>query len=223
MKVCWKCGKENPTRKFDLFERDSLSKTAFCLTDIHQREYCEDCFSELSKEKSQDQLTYTMLKSKLMFERAIKMLERQNIEIYDYKDAIDAVQEFAQEKPEKFQSSHEMIAAIILADNEMKVQIQHKIGKYRVDFCIPQLKVILEIDGYLHEFKPRADKSRDVEIRKLLGTDWETVRIPTKYLEQKAELLVEAIKSMKTEMQKVRKENYGLLPDWFSKKTKTKG
>jgi very-short-patch-repair endonuclease len=221
-KTCWKCGKQNPTMHFDLFELEQHGENLVSHNDIHQREYCEDCFKEVSEQYYSKKAEYIRLKHYLMFERAIRMFERQNADAYEYKQAIEAVQEFSSEHPEKFESSHEILAAIILVYNEIAAHVQYNVGKYRVDFCIPQLKIILEIDGYMHEYKPKHDNNRDIDIRNILGKDWETIRIPTKYIEKNAELLVEAIKTMKSEIQKIRADNYGMIPEWFSKRNKAK-
>lgn len=221
-KKCWNCGAENPTHHFDICEHEKVSEEtgAFFKIDMHQREYCENCFKAVSEKYWENRKEYVRLKSVLMFERAVRILEKQSIEIYDYQEAIKAVEEYVLEYPEKFQSAHEIIVAIIFVDNEIEVTTQFKVGKYKVDFYVPKLKMILEVDGYMHEFREHADNRRDNEIRSILGKDWETVRIPTKYIEQNAELLVEAARSLKAEMQKLRKENFGALPEWYSKRTK---
>lgn len=54
-------------------------------------------------------------------------------------------------------------------------------------------------------------------IRSELGKEIEIVRISTKYIEQNAELLVEAIKSIRAERQKIRRQNYGILPEWYKR------
>ena len=100
------------------------------------------------------------------------------------------------EKPDKFDSAYEVVAAIILVDNEIACELQHKIGKYQCDFFIPSMKVILEIDGDRHKYNQKHDTKRDAEIMRTIGRDWNIVRIKTTYLDQKADLLVEAIKSI---------------------------
>ena len=128
-----------------------------------------------------------------MFERAVRIMERQPIDIYEYKDAILAVEEFAKEHPDKFDSSYEMVAAIILVDNEISCKMQHKIGRYQCDFYIPSMKVVLEIDGDRHKHRVGYDSVRDEAIKKELGHGWEVVHVKTEYLDSKAEMLIEAI------------------------------
>ena len=66
--------------------------------------------------------------------------------------------------------------------------------------------MVFEVDGFLHEKNLYADNERDKEIRKILGADWEVVRIKTKYLEQNAEMLVEAIKAVRDEKKRLRQK-----------------
>lgn len=219
-RTCWECGRKEAKEHFNLFSQEGDMRFPI-LKDIHQREYCEECFQRIAEEQAKDKTDYIRLKQKLMFERALVMFERQGADIYEYREAISAVQEHVAKNPEKYQSSHEILTAIVLVENELQVKVQCPIGQYRVDFLIPRLKVVLEIDGYMHDYRTGYDSNRDIAIRQALGKDWETVRIPTKYIEQNAELLVEAIKTMKADIQRVRSENHGLLPGWYSKRSRS--
>lgn len=213
-KKCWCCGK--PATEFPPIYYMTYGGTV--REEKHQRGYCKDCFNEYQQEVKEKKQQYIRLKKELMLERAIKSLERQKLDIYDYEEAIKAVQEFIEEKPEKVESSEEIIAAIILAHNRISITLQRKIGKYTVDFFIPSLKIVLEVDGERHKSKLYYDNERDIEIRKMLGASWEIVRIKTDYLDENAPALVEAIKAVKAEKQKLRSQNNGFLPDWYSKR-----
>lgn len=183
-----------------------------------RRMFCEKCeekyFSELEKKREE----YAKLRKTLMLERAVRTLEKQELDIYQMKDIIDQMQDFVIESPEKFDSSHEMIAAIILVDNGIKATIGYKIGKYRADFYIPSEKIVLEIDGSLHKNNLFRDNKRDIDIRDILGKDWEVVRIGTEYLESNAKMLVEAMRGIRDEKKKIRKQHYGALPEWYSRR-----
>ena len=203
---CWSCGKES----------DAPREWKYS----YKREYCPECRKKHDEEYSHTVKQYVCLKSKIMVERAIKSLERQNINIYDYREAIDAVKEYSSEKPDKFMSSQEIIAAIILIDNEIAIKPQYKIKNYQVDFAIPSLKIILEIDGYMHNYSQLKDSKRDIDLRMVLGKEWEVVRIPTKYIDENAEMLVEAMKAVKAEKQKIRAQYSGTIPEWYSKQAK---
>lgn len=204
MPKCWRCGKPNAENSF--WEASGI------------RKYCYDCYLLERKERKNRIYEYLRLKRELMLERAIKILEKQKLDIYEYKEPIEVVADFMREKPEKLQSADEVVAAVILVDNEIPAKLQYPIGEYKVDFYLPTLKIVLEIDGFLHEKNLYADNERDKDIRKILGADWEIVRIKTKYIEQNAELLVEAIKAVRDEKKKLRRKNNGFLPDWYSKR-----
>ena len=78
--------------------------------------------------------------------------------------------------------------------------------------------VCLEIDGGYHETKRISDSKRDIEIRKLLGDEWEIIRIKTNYLEKDPEKLLDAIDALYAEKKKLRKQNNGIIPEHFSKR-----
>jgi hypothetical protein len=51
-----------------------------------------------------------------MLERAVRILEKQALDIYQYKDIIEDFEQYVTENPEKFDSAHEMIAAMMLVE-----------------------------------------------------------------------------------------------------------
>ena len=185
-----------------------------------KRAFCEECKKENEDEYKSDLDEYLRLKNKLMINRAIRKFENQPVDIYKYKDAINVVAEYAEKNREKFMSSDEMLAAIVLIHHRIQTKVQYKIKNHQVDFLLPGLKVALEIDGYMHGHSQLSDSRRDIEMRSELGDDWEVVRIPTKYLEQNAIKLPDAIRVIKEEKQKIRKENAGIIPEWYSKREK---
>ena len=202
MQKCWICGKPGIAHR-------NIGTWDFCrfpFEDKVQRCYCDSCFTETMEQYKRDVAEYTRLKKKLMFERAVRLLERQSLELYDYQEAIQAVGEYSAEHPDKFDSAYEMIAAIILIDNEIPCELQYKVGRYQCDFRLPTLKVILEVDGDRHKHRKQFDEERDKEILQELGPCWEVVRIKTDYLEQKADLLVEAIKAIVEDRKRKRKK-----------------
>lgn len=201
---CWRCG------------IPVVSYTSYPIL----RVFCPDCKNEYQEEKERILKEYVQLKIRVMHERALRILEKQEAHLFKYREASQAVLEFALSNPDKFQSSHEMIAAMELIRNEIKVKIQQKIENHRVDFVIPDMKVVLEIDGYMHDFKKVKDSKRDLKIRRILGPEWEVIRIPTKYIEQNASALIKAIRELYNFKQKVRKQNNGIIPDWYSDREK---
>lgn len=193
---CWECGKSGEKRRNIGEQTKGRLRMLIPFDEKAQRCYCEECFDKVTKQYQRDMSEYVRLKKKLMFERAVRILERQKLDIYDYQEAIQAVGEFAEAQPDKFDSSHEMVAAIVLIQNEIECHLQYKVGRYQCDFCLPGLQVILEIDGERHKANKKYDTERDMEIRAELGAGWQIVRIKTDYLEENAKLLPEAIESV---------------------------
>lgn len=227
MPICWECGKEATEFPNVLFVDDTYYLDRETAGEVHssryietktQRGYCADCLNAYRERRAKEKAEYVRLKKELMFERAIRVLEKQNIDIYQFREAAFAVLGFARENPNKFSSAYEMIAAMVLINNRIKVKTQFKVAEYRVDFLLPELKVALEIDGGMHEYKLYKDNERDIKIRSVLGNEWEIVRIKAEYIEENAKRLVDAIKAIRNEKKKIRSENFGLLPEWYSKR-----
>lgn len=211
---CWVCGA--PATQFQtVFKFDKYRAERY---ERKQRGYCDKCYENFTQDLKDSKEQYVRLRKKLMYERAVKSLERQNIDIYDYEDALKAVEEYSQEFPEKFDSSEEMIAAAILIQDQIPITIGKQIGKYTVDIEIPDMLVLLEIDGQTHSGKLYYDNERDKELRATLGAKWEVVRIKTDYINQNAKMLVEAIESIYDEKKKLREQYNGFLPDWYSRR-----
>ncbi|MFT8937422.1 hypothetical protein [Liquorilactobacillus sp.] len=207
--TCWYCGCEMISES----EKASL------------RPFHTEC--QIKFEKDQDELRtkYVKLKSEVMFQRALREMERQDeVFMSNYYDEAQLVHEMSQNNPFKFQSSDEMMAAIELVRKRVHTKAQFKIRKRRVDFLLPDLKVALEIDGALHRFKIGKDSEREIEImnnlKKDFGGNWEVIRIPTDLIEKNLTRLVPAIKALYNKRQKLRKENGGFLPSYWSRTNK---
>lgn len=193
MKVkCWICG--SPDVVGHLTVKDGSFVEA-----QHQerwRCYCKECKKKTETEYDALKEEYVRLKKEVMFENAIETLEGQSINIYDYREAIDAVHDYIRSNPDKFDSSYEVIAAIVLIHNKVQCKPQAAIGRYRVDFMLPDEYVILEIDGERHKNNKYRDSERDRAIKEELGEFWEIIRIDTELLKTNAKELVRAIRKI---------------------------
>lgn len=193
MKIqCWNCGKTVTGYNEHKEELANLNipetKKVYC------RFYCDECKDKLEKEDKELRELYIRLKKREMFVRACNALENQFTDMYAYKAAIDKIQRYTEEYPDMFDSSYEILAAIVLVHNNIKASMQFRIGRYQVDFLLPELKIVLEIDGYRHQYKKTHDRKRDEIIKKVLGEEWEIIRINTDYLDKNAKKLPEALK-----------------------------
>jgi very-short-patch-repair endonuclease len=205
---CWTCGKltEIKPRRWPSFEEymkwndiDGFRQDRFSaerkFDASYDRVFCDECFDAYCEKRKQDLKEYSKYRSMVMYERALRYMERsKTIFVNDYREAAEAVLE-KQLNDFSFGSSYEMIAAMVLIDERYKIKPQAKVGKYHVDFLIPELKVVLEIDGHMHKYNKKQDSKRDQDIRQLLP-GWNIVRIKTKYIERNPSMLLQAIRGI---------------------------
>ena len=186
---CWICGKEA-----ELARRDLKSGNQKPLNPKENvRCYCRECLDAERAKEADETNEYVRLKKRKMFRLALDKLESQSADMYEYKEAIEVVGDALADDLDKFDSSYEMLAAIILVQNRMYAKTQYKIGDYQVDFYLPDECVVLEIDGDRHRHRRDYDSIRDEYIRRTLGRPWEVVRIPTELLDKSAVRLPEMI------------------------------
>lgn len=180
------------------------------------RMFCEVCKDIYLTEKEENLARYVELKIELMYERALRNMEKQGMPMSVYKEAAESVHEFAKEDSTKFDSTPEMMAAIELIHNRIPIKLQYPIQRYRVDIIIPSMKVALEIDGHTHKYNVLKDSIRDTNLIEEFGIGWEVVRIPVKHIESNLRKLIPAIKAVYQEKQKLRRNNNGFIPKHFS-------
>ena len=185
---CWVCGKPaTTTRPIDDMglEIPELS--------TYRRCYCDECMSKAYQTEAEERRQFAKLRKREMLRKACRILENQNTDMYEYKEAIEVVTDFIEANVDKIDSSYEAVAAIVLVHNRIHAKMQYKVGKYQVDFLLPDLMVVLEIDGERHKHKKEYDRMRDRRIREILGEEWQIVRIDTDNLDKNAKKLPEAI------------------------------
>jgi len=203
MKIkCWECGKiVEKTYKYSEIPSDIVIPEEFMPKTTGEpsqwyRCYCDECGKRVLEEEKRDIQEYIRLKKVGMYRKALRILEKQETDMYDYKEAIDVVKNFLDAHPDKFDSSYEIIAAIVLVKNRISTKMQYKIGRYQVDFLLPEYFVVLEIDGVHHKLHKKSDSNRDAFIKRKLGIPWEIIRIKTDYLDMNARALPQAIEEV---------------------------
>ena len=193
---CWGCGK-----KITYYDEPN------------ERVYCKKCKQEHFKEIRELKKQEEEIHKKLMLERAMKIIEASNDYSHEYIDSFNELKVGNY----NFDSSHEAIVAMVLINNNYEFESNKKIGKYYIDFYIPEEKICLEIDGERHKNNQIYDKTRDIKVRETLGSDWETVRIPTEYVEKNPGRVIDAMLDLKAMLIDLRKK-YGYIPDYFSER-----
>jgi very-short-patch-repair endonuclease len=205
---CWICGK-------DIVE-------SFGAMDIMSGRFCKEHWREHQKQYKQTVTEYLKLKTQIMFERAIRLLENTGINMTDIKREAQAVQKHSVDSPESYKSSQEMVTAVIMLKAGYDFELNYKIGKYIVDMYLPDLKLIVEVDGERHDNRQLQDSKRDTELRRLLGDEWEVIRIPTQYIEQNPSKIPDAVIALAKQKRDLRKKNGGFLPNSYSKREQAK-
>lgn len=202
--ICWYCGKEIELEY-----------------EPQRRVFCTECFEKFQKEHEEKVQKYIKLKEEVMYDTALRNMEKAGLYMYEYQESARKMKELMEEKTGVFRSSDELITAIVLDEYNYDFKINYRVDKYYVDFYIPELKVCLEVDGRLHEYSVKKDSIRDIDIRNYLGLDWEILRIPTKYIEKDPSKIPDILIKMRKEKRKIRKENRGILPEHYSKRERS--
>lgn len=201
---CWMCGTVIP--------KDQFYKCG--------RRFCEKCETTHLEKYKGIVNEYAMIKNRVMFERAMRMMEKAGCEMTKYKRYAKAVERHSAENPELYRSSDEMVAAVVLLEAGYDFDMNKTVGKYKVDIFIPSIYVCLEIDGDRHKYSKKEDGQRDLEIRHNLGSKWEIVRVSTKRLEKDPQKLIEAIQGIYSLKKETRAANGGILTEQYSRTVK---
>ena len=191
---------------------------SFGVMDIMSGRFCLEHYREHNKDYKGVLDDYLKLKNKVMFERAMRIMERAGVSMTRYERFAKAVERHSAENPDQYKSADEIVAAVIMLETGTDFEMNYKIGSYIADMYIPDLMLIVEIDGELHEGKELKDSNRDIKLRQMLGDEWEVIRIPTKHIEENPTRIPDAIKALAKQKRTLRKRNGGFLPNSYSKR-----
>jgi len=185
---------------------------------IAGRKYtCQEC--KLEKKladkqlKNEDMLPVKQKKLEIAIKRIRKIAD---IEKYDH--AIKVV-ESKLETHGWFDSTEEIMVALELIRKKIKARHQVKMGtRYRADFVLPEMKIVLEVDGKIFHAgeRKKRERLRDDLILLALGPEWEVVRITDDLINQDITKLLPAINKLVAKRKWMRKENNGEIPRWYS-------
>ena len=118
----------------------------------------------------------------------------------------------------KFSSLPEAIVAIQLEHQKINYETQKEIGGKRVDFYLPDLKIILEIDGELYHKDDDEVFLRDRKIMRIIGEKWEIIHINSDYVPRYTWNLKEALPFIISERNEQQIFRDSRLDDYFLEK-----
>ena len=154
---------------------------------------CDACKKEAVAQKRAEQAVGKRSAKEKRLDAAIKRISKV-ADITLYEKGIHYVQEHL-DKPYWFGSTEEIMVALELMRRGVKAHHQVKIFEYRVDFLLPELKVVLEVDGRIYhgKDKDRQQQTRDDVICWKLGNDWQVIRIDTENINKNVTRLMKGI------------------------------
>lgn len=124
------------------------------------------------------------------FNRALDQIQSQVNDFSIYEKAIAG----ARKAQDRYGSVPEAMVAVELLRLRLPFVPQQKIGKYRVDFYIPKIKMIIEVDGKIFH-QNRFGGEREARIQFAMGLETKILHIPAELIEkdiQKLGKLIEA-------------------------------
>ena len=180
---CDVCGETMRTRKYNT---NNVYKCKLC---TEKDAKAKDELKKLRKEaiereeSKQEGIDYTHYHR---FESAVEKLEP--------KYYLSILQ--AEKVKDKFDSVPEVLACVELLYIGARVIPHQKVGDFTVDFCLPDEKVVIEIDGELYHSNKDKEYRRDYALKNMLGSDWVVKHIPAETLKKNHALFGKNIKKL---------------------------
>jgi very-short-patch-repair endonuclease len=158
----------------------------------------------------------TNKKSKMLEEALTRISLVANIRLYD--DAVNQIKK-SLDKSGWFERTEEIMVALELIHSGIKAYHRVKVQRYRVDYVLPDEKLVLEISGPLlsDEGNWVNQQKRKKAIIAEFGEGWDVVNISTDYVNTNVTKLMTVINTLRsTHMTKKERINAN-FPSWFSK------
>ncbi len=141
---------------------------------------CDACKkAEKLAKKEAKEANDTRTKEEKRFDSAVQKLKKQGID-----KSWDSAIEIAKKRIDRYDSIPEVMMAIGLIHYKYAIIPQQKVGSLTVDFALPRIKVVVEVDGSLYHRKAYRENHRDYRLRNLLGMDWEIRHVPAEEVEK---------------------------------------
>lgn len=129
-------------------------------------------------------------KAERRFSHALDEIESQVNNFGEYENAIKV----ARRAVEMYDSIPEAMVAVELIRLGYSIIPQQKIGKYRVDFYVPKLKLVIEVDGETFHRNNR-QPNREATIQFSLGLDAKIVHVPAELIRKDIRKLSKVIEA----------------------------
>ena len=100
---------------------------------------------------------------------------------------------------DKFDSMPEVTACIELLHIGARVIVHQRVGDYTVDFCLPDEKVVIEVDGDLYHANAGEEFVRDNAITHMLGDGWTVRHVPADAITKRHETFGRGMRKMLNE------------------------
>lgn len=171
-----------------------------CGTKLRHRQYsrkrtyvCDYCKGVIKKKEKilLEHLEGIETQAEKRFAKAVENIRKQVKDFGKYERAI----ELAKTRVERYGSVPEAMVAIELLKNKYRIIPQQKVGKYKVDFALPDQKKVIEVDGELYHKNNRNSK-REGEVQIALGFSWKIIHIPAELISKDITRLVKIINIM---------------------------
>lgn len=174
-----------------------VKKQVYSSEKIYLCEYCKKGLARKKKQYIENELEQVKTKKEQAFEKAVERMELQVQNFNSYERAI----QIAKTRVELYGSIPEVMVAIELIKLGYKIIPQQKIGRYKVDFLLPNEKLVIEVDGGLYHQSPHKG-DREAVIQLSLGLDWKIIHIPAELISVDIKKLKVIIKKLATPGQK---------------------
>lgn len=152
-----------------------MEKCVMCGFEFEEKEskyYCEKCLDKMK-----------IVKKLEMVDKAEKLIAKKKRNMRRIADTVD-VSEFSEavrkriiNNVDNFSSVPEVAVAIQMQRIGLSYETQKVIAGKSIDFYLPEIKIILEIDGGLYHTDENKAFLRDRKIMHEVGEEWEIVHI----------------------------------------------
>lgn len=165
------------------------------LTYGRSHEYiCDKCrlgVKKQNKELERELLIELTTEGERRFTKAVQEIKKQVKDFQSYHRVIT----IARKAQDKYGSVPEAMVAIELLKLGYKIIPQQRIGKYKVDFYLPNVKTVVEVDGKIFH-QNRDDNDREAMIMLSLGLDTRIVHIPADRISKDINKLKECLNEL---------------------------